>query len=377
MIEVFLKDERKFLAPYAMKSCETKGRRYVEKEHPYRTPFQRDRDRITYSTAFRRLQYKTQVFVNHEGDHYRTRLTHTLEVFQIGRTVARALGLNEDLVEAIALAHDIGHTPFGHSGEHALNDLMKNSGGFEHNRQGLRVVDELEERYPDFKGLNLTWEVREGIIKHTTTYDKPELNEFESDKQPCLEAQVVNMADEIAYDSHDLEDGLSANLIEEKNLCDFKLWSDAKKKYARSDVSTKIIEYQTVRQLIDLQVTDLIQNSLQALEKIDSCRQAREAISPLISFSRELGQLRKPLKQFLFDNLYNHYRVIRMSDKAYRFITALFQVYINRPQQLPFGAKEKLKTNTPERVICDYLAGMTDRFALDEYKKLFEPYERV
>lgn len=376
-LKVFSKDERDFLAPYAMKSCETKGRRYAEKIHPYRTPFQRDRDRITYSTAFRRLQYKTQVFVNHEGDHYRTRLTHTLEVFQIGRTVARALGLNEDLVEAIALAHDIGHTPFGHSGECALNDLMKNCGGFEHNRQGLRVVDELEERYPDFRGLNLTWEVREGILKHTTAYDKPELGEFEPDKQPCLEAQVVNMADEIAYDSHDLEDGLAANLIEEEKLCDFKLWLEAKKRCDKSNISAKILEYQTVRRLIDLQVTDLIQNSLKALKKINSCQQAREVEIPLISFSRELEQLRKPLKQFLFDNLYNHYRVVRMSDKAYRFITALFQVYVNKPQQLPSSTREKLKTATTERVICDYLAGMTDRFALDEYKKLFEPYERV
>jgi dGTPase len=374
---VFLRNEEKILAPYALKSCESRGRRYTEPEHPYRSAFQRDRDRITYSTAFRRLQYKTQVFVNYEGDHYRTRLTHTLEVFQIARTIARALGLNEDLVEAIALAHDIGHTPFGHSGEQALYDLMKRHGGFEHNRQGLRVVDELEERYPNFKGLNLTWEVREGIIKHTTTYDKPEISEFEPHKQPSLEAQVVNVADEIAYDNHDLDDGLAANLIQEQNLSKLKLWQEAKKKCSRNGISSKIIRYQMVRQLINLQVTDLIQNSMQSLKDVSSPYVARKSRRSLISFSKEMQKLRKPLKQFLFDNLYNHYRVIRMSDKAYRFITALFKVYLKRPEQLPAGTREKLKKETPYRVICDYIAGMTDRFALDEYKKLFEPYERV
>lgn len=379
MTEVFFRDENSFLAPYAFKSSESRGRRYTEKKHPYRDIFQRDKDRIIYSTAFRRLQYKTQVFVNYEGDHYRTRLTHTLEVLQIARTIARALGLNEDLVEAIALAHDIGHTPFGHSGEKALNELMKNYGGFEHNRHGLRVVDELEERYPHFRGLNLTWEVREGIIKHTTAYDKPESSGFEPNKNPTLEAQVVNAADEIAYDNHDLDDGLAAHLIREQDLCKLKLWQEAKNRCSELevDVSCKIIRYQTVKQLINLQVTDLIQHSLESLKNISSSQQARETKGFLISFSKEMKKLRESLKSFLFDNLYNHYRVIRMSDKAYRFIVAIFEVYLKRPGQLPIGTREKLKEETPHRIICDYIAGMTDRFALDEYKKLFDPYERV
>ncbi len=377
MTEVFFRDEKKFLAGYAFKSSESKGRQYTEKKHLYRNVFQRDRDRIIYSTAFRRLQYKTQVFVNHEGDHYRTRLTHTLEVLQIARTIARALGLNEDLVEAIALAHDIGHTPFGHSGEKALNDLMKNYGGFEHNRHGLRVVDELEERYPHFKGLNLTWEVREGIIKHITTYDKPKLSGFAPDKNPTLEAQVVNVADEIAYDNHDLDDGLAAHLIREEDLCKLKLWQEAKNRCSEIEASCKIIRYQTVRELINLQVTDLIQHSLESLKNISSSQQARGTKGFLISFSKEIKKLRESLKPFLFDSLYNHYRVIRMSDKAYRFIVAIFEVYRNKPEQLPVGTREKLKEETPHRIICDYIAGMTDRFALDEYKKLFEPYERV
>ncbi len=379
MTEVFFRDENSFLAPYAFKSSESKGRQYTEKKHPYRDIFQRDKDRIIYSTAFRRLQYKTQVFVNYEGDHYRTRLTHTLEVLQIARTIARALGLNEDLVEAIALAHDIGHTPFGHSGEKALNELMKNYGGFEHNRHGLRVVDELEERYPHFRGLNLTWEVREGIIKHTTAYDKPESSGFEPNKNPTLEAQVVNAADEIAYDNHDLDDGLAAHLIREQDLCKLKLWQEAKNRCSELevDVSCKIIRYQTVKQLINLQVTDLIQHSLESLKNISSSQQARETKGFLISFSKEMKKLRESLKSFLFDNLYNHYRVIRMSDKAYRFIVAIFEVYLKRPGQLPIGTREKLKEETPHRIICDYIAGMTDRFALDEYKKLFDPYERV
>ncbi|MFH1856968.1 MAG: deoxyguanosinetriphosphate triphosphohydrolase [Candidatus Omnitrophota bacterium] len=377
MNKLFFKDEKAILASYAVKSIESKGRRYPEKEHLYRSVFQRDKDRISYSTAFRRLQYKTQVFVNHEGDHYRTRLTHTLEVFNIARTIARALRLNEDLVEAIALAHDIGHTPFGHSGEKALYDLMKEHGGFEHNRQGLRVVDELEERYHDFKGLNLTWEVREGIIKHTTTYDNPKPSDFDPEKQSSLEAQVVNAADEIAYDSHDLEDGLTANLIHEEQLAGVKLWEDAKADYHVSNISRKIMEYQIVRHLIDLQVTDLIKTSLKNLKKVKSLREVRDAKMPLVVFSKEMCQLRKPLKQCLFDNLYNHYRVVRMSDKAYRFLTAIFDVYFKRPEQLPSGPREKLQTESLHRVICDYIAGMTDRFALDEYKKLFEPYERV
>jgi len=258
------KQEYKILAPYAMKSSETRGRVHKEKEHDYRSVYQRDKDRIIYSTAFRRLEYKTQVFVNHEGDHYRTRLTHTLEVSQLARTIARTLKLNEDLAEAIALAHDLGHTPFGHSGESALHKLMQGHGGFEHNRQGLRVVDILEKRYPDFNGLNLTWEIREGIIKHTTTYDKAdqaEVAKFNPDEPATLEAQTVDMADEIAYNNHDLDDGLRSGLIKNNDLMKLGLWKRffSKLKRIHPGLSDQQQRYQTVRALINYQVTDLIE----------------------------------------------------------------------------------------------------------------------
>jgi len=244
-------NEQKFLAPYGVKSNQSRGRRYKEREHSFRSLFQRDRDRIIHSTAFRRLEYKTQVFVNHEGDYYRTRLTHTIEVNQIARTIARALRLNEDLTEAIALAHDLGHTPFGHAGEKILSELMKDSGGFEHNRQGLRVVDKLEKKYRKFDGLNLTYEVREGIIKHHTPYDLPEYQEFNPAEFPTLECQVVSLADEIAYTSHDLDDGLKAGLIGENDLREIKLWFSIYKKIPEN-ISNEEKIYKTIRSLINL-----------------------------------------------------------------------------------------------------------------------------
>ncbi len=368
-------------APYAMKSKHTRGRIHPEEEHPYRSVYQRDRDRIVHSTAFRRLEYKTQVFVNHEGDYYRTRLTHTLEVAQIARSIARTLRLNEDLTESIALAHDLGHTPFGHSGEEALHILMKDYGGFEHNRQGLRVVDLLEERYPNFKGLNLTWEVREGIIKHTTSYDRPDVGEFEPEKQPSLEAQVVDIADEIAYDNHDLDDGITSELINEDSLNDIKLWRDTRIgiKELYPDIREEIRKYQTIKSLINLQVTDVIgevERKLKAF-KITSYAEVQECAEKIVSFSLKMAAMRKDLRKFLLDYLYQHYRVVRMSDKAHRFIHSLFQVYLTKPEQLPPTSHGRLKEEETHRVICDYIAGMTDRYALDEYKKLFEPYERV
>jgi dGTPase len=370
------------LAPYAQKSKASKGRCYKEAEHPYRSCYQRDRDRIIYSTAFRRLEYKTQVFVNHEGDYYRTRLTHTLEVAQIAKSIARALKLNEDLVEAVSLAHDLGHTPFGHSGEDALHEIMKDHGGFDHNTQGLRVVDLLEERYPNFPGLNLSYEVREGIIKHSTAFDLPRpVVPFESLGSPILEIQVVDIADEIAYDNHDLDDGITSLLIKEEQLKEVKLWADKERELKRDYPRLKddIRKYQIIRTLIDAQVTDVI-NQTEANIKKFKIRSHHDIIKipeRIAVFSREMEGLRCSMRDFLLKNLYQHYRVVRMSNKAYRFISSLFDVYVDKPEQLPPTTQARLKKEDRYRVICDYIAGMTDRYALDEYKKFFEPYERV
>ncbi len=374
--------EIRTLAPYAMKARHTKGRVHKEEEHPYRTCYQRDRDRVIHSTAFRRLEYKTQVFVNHEGDYYRTRLTHTLEVAQIAVSIARNLGLNGDLAEAVALAHDIGHPPFGHSGEEELHTLMKDHGGFDHNLQGLRVVDLLEERYPDFKGLNLSWEVREGINKHSTPYDHASnLIELEPDKSPTLEAQVVDLSDEIAYDNHDLDDGLTSGLIKEEDLREVPLWKDIHDKIITKypDLKGQVRKYQIIRALINMEVTDLIAESEERMGKfkIKTSEDARSVTQRVILFSQKLLEERKALKKFLFDNLYMHHRVIRMADKSRRFIRELFNVYLSNPEQLHFTSKGRLGMEGPHRVICDYIAGMTDRYALDEYIKLFNPYERM
>jgi dGTPase len=379
------KIEKKVLAPYAVMSCNSKGRQHKEKEHAYRSCFQRDKDRITYSTAFRRLQYKTQVFVNYEGDHYRTRLTHTLEVTQIARTIARALDLNEDLVEAIALAHDIGHTPFGHAGEYALNDIMKAYGGFEHNRHALRIVDYYEKKYPNFKGLNLTWEVREGIIKHASKYDKPKNKEFSPNLKASLEAQVVNLADEIAYNNHDLDDGISSGLISAESLDRIGLWNDVNykvvKSYPKADKRT--LRSQTIKNMINLYVSDLMGQTKENLKKhkIDSVEKVRKAKINLVDFSPEFNKKKEQVSKFLYKNLYMHPHVIRMSDKCTRFLEKLFFMYMKKPQLMPkirlkYIEAKKTKKNKYE-VICDYIAGMTDRFALEEYKKLFDPYERV
>ncbi len=363
------KRENLWLAPFAVRSSESKGRQYREKEHEYRTVFQRDRDRIVYSTAFRRLEYKTQVFVNHEGDHYRTRLTHTLETTQIARTIGRALGFNEDLIEAIALAHDLGHGPFGHAGQWALQSLMKHHGGFEHNRQCLRIVEELEDSYAQFPGLNLTVEVREGLKKH-------EKKSFYS-----LEAQVVNLSDEIAYDSHDLDDGLRAGYLTEKDLEKLAVWKEIsgylkKKGYFVHDPTGKRA---AIRLLINRQVNDLLEVSQKNLRKLKTEKPdaVRSRASEIIKFSPKMTLEKRELKKFLHSELYNHYRVVRMTDKGQRFIKELFQVYLAKPKQLSPNVRKRLDRDPLERVICDYIAGMTDRFALDEYKRLFEPYERV
>jgi dGTPase len=374
--------EDKFLAPYAMKSSQSRGRAHKEEEHPYRSAYQRDRDRVIHSAAFRRLEYKTQVFVNHEGDYYRTRLTHTLEVSQIARTIATALGLNVDLVEAIALAHDLGHTPFGHSGEDALNELMEQFGGFNHNVHGLRVVDVLEERYPEFPGLNLSWEVREGIAKHSSAFDQSgSLKEFSTGEQVTLETQVVDIADEIAYDNHDLDDGLTSGLLKEADLESLELWNNIHKKitakYHRLD--DEKIKFQVIKSLIDIQVTDLIRQTEESLKSsgVDSWQKAKKIDKKVVTFSKDMIELRKPLRGFLMDKLYSNYRVVRMANKAKRFIGELFKIYVEKPQQLPPHIHIRIKKEFVQRVVCDYIAGMTDRYALDEYKKLFDPYEKV
>ena len=372
----------KFLAPYAMKSSLSRGRLHKEKEHLYRPPYQRDRDRIIHSAAFRRLEYKTQVFVNHEGDYYRTRLTHTLEVAQIARTIAGALKLNVDLVEAISLAHDLGHTPFGHAGEDALNEIMLEEGGFNHNLQGIRVVDLLEDRYPDFPGLNLTWEVREGIARHSSAFDKEsQVPEFSHDSMPTLETQVVDIADEIAYDNHDIDDGLTSGMLKESDLDCVPLWKkisrEISEKYGRIDAQKK--KYLIIRSLIDAQVTDLISRTRRALDKINpkSCAQIKKLNKRIVDFNPQMLALRKPLREVLMSNLYKHYRVIRMSIKAKRFIGELFRVYTEKPEQLPPNIQKRIPLDGIQRSVCDYIAGMTDRYALDEYKKLFDPYEKV
>ncbi|MFH1782397.1 MAG: deoxyguanosinetriphosphate triphosphohydrolase [Candidatus Omnitrophota bacterium] len=374
--------EGKLLASYAMHSKNSRGRKYPEEKAEHRSSYQRDRDRIVHSTAFRRLEYKTQVFVNHEGDYYRTRLTHTIEVSQIARSIAREMRLNEDLVEAIALAHDIGHPPFGHAGEEILSVLMEDKGGFDHNLQGLRVVDELEQRYPDFPGLNLSWEVREGINKHTTMFDRSiRLIELDPDKSPTLETQIVDAADEIAYDNHDLDDGIASGLIDERSLSKLELWKDAtghvKKNY--SNLPEKIKRHQIIRFIIDRNINDLVKYSeknikQKAIKKVEDVRKHPERI---INFSNSMQEKRMGLRTCLLENLYKNFRVTRMSDKAKRFIKELFDLYIEKPEQLPPSDQKKIKEYGLHRATCDYIAGMTDRYALDEYKKLFNPYERV
>ncbi len=372
------KIEEKTLACYAVKSKNHLGRKYPEQEHPLRTAFQRDRDRIIHSTAFRRLEYKTQVFIYHEGDYYRNRLTHTIEVQQIARSIARNLGLNEDLVEAISLAHDIGHTPFGHKGEQALNEIMNRFGrNFEHNRHGLRVVDILEVRYPQFDGLNLTYEVREGIIKHKTSYDSPEVNEFTEYCSPSIEAQVVNVADEIAYTSHDLDDGLKSGILQDKELSELEIWKTVMKK-TRKYENNQIARTTAVRTLINLLVEDVIETSEKTIleDRVESVNHARK-IPPVIKFSDSIHHQHEELKRVLFERMYNHYRVIRMAEKAARIIKDLFEAYYKEPRQIPPHACRRIDKEPVEQIICDYLAGMTDRFAQEEHKKLFDPHSQV
>ncbi|MFP4343048.1 MAG: deoxyguanosinetriphosphate triphosphohydrolase [Anaerolineales bacterium] len=364
------------LAPYALRSKNSRGREYPEEEPLYRTAFQRDRDRVLHTTAFRRLQYKTQVFVIHEGDYYRTRLTHSLEVSQIGRTMARALGANEDLVEAICLAHDLGHPPFGHAGEVILNQLMEGHGGFDHNKQSLRIVTRLEVRYPEFHGLNLTWEVREGMVKHETEYDVADASEFGADTRGALEAQLANPADEMAYTAHDLDDGLRSELIKPEQLEHLAWWGYLQENLGWDGTHfDDMIRYRLVRRLLGLLVNDQVEAISRRLEAADvrSPDDVRNLPDNVIGLSPELATMTRELKTFLFQNLYRHPRVMRMQIKAERVITDLFKAYVAEPRQLPREEQKRLEERSLERVVCDYVAGMTDRFALQEHAKLFDP----
>ena len=373
--------EARELAPCAMQSRGSRGRVHAEAEHPLRPAYQRDRERIIHSRAFRRLQYKTQVFVNHEGDHYRTRLTHTMEVAQVSRAVARILNVNEDLTEAVALAHDVGHTPFGHSGEDALREMMREHGGFEHNVHGLRVVDVLEYRYPAFQGLNLTWELRESIAKHTTAYDHPTILEFEPDLRPLVEAQIVEVADGIAYTSHDLDDALAAGILDESIYGDIELLDRVAQQVAarHPNLDTRQRRQEIVRALINLFVTDICETTEARIRRmnIDSPDKVRHASENVVSFSEELGRMKEAVQDYLFANVYQHYRVARMAHKARRFVTELFNAFVAQPKQLPPYYQRWAEQEGLHQGVSDYIAGMTDRYAQDEYMKLFTPFHPV
>ncbi len=372
------------LAPYAAHSSQSRGRQYEEPYKDGRLAFERDRDRIIHCAAFRRLEYKTQVFVNHEGDYYRTRLTHSLEVAQIARGIARNLHLNEDLVEALSLSHDLGHTPFGHTGETVLNRLMADFGGFEHNQQSLRIVEVLEQRYPGFDGLNLSWETREGIIKHSSDYDRAThraVAPFHPELRPTLEAQIIDLADEIAYNNHDIDDGLKSGYIKLKELEAVELWqktfSAVGQKFPELDEKRHVL--QTISFLIGTLIKDLVATTQENLnrERIGSLADVRVHASNLVSFSAEMRGLNKQLKAFLYKRLYRHHKVELMRVKAERFLTLLFENYLKNPSLLPERQQSRFENVGTERVICDYIASMTDRFAQDEYKRLYEPFERA
>ena len=368
--------EDQILAPYGVRSKLSRGRSHPENEPEYRTAFQRDRDRILHTTAFRRLEYKTQVFINYEGDYYRTRLTHTLEVAQIGRTIARALGANEDLVEAVCLAHDLGHPPFGHSGETALARLMVDKGGFDHNKQSVRIVTQLERRYPDFPGLNLTWEVREGIVKHESEYDVADARDYDVELRGHLEAQITNAADELAYTAHDLDDGLRSGMITPYMLGGITLWEILTESIGwRADELDDLNRHRLIRRLIGMEVTDLIEATFDRLRdsNVKSVGELQRLPYNVIGFSEDMHRRNRQLKDFLYLNLYRHHRVVRMQVKAERLISDLFTSYCAEPAILPRHVQEQLESRGLERTITDYIAGMTDRFAVEEHQKLFLP----
>ena len=382
------------LAIFACDPAQTRGRRFAQAPAPTRSEYQRDRDRIVHSTAFRRLVYKTQVFLNHEGDLFRTRLTHSLEVAQLGRSIARSLHLNEDLVEAIALAHDLGHTPFGHAGQDALNDCMRAYGGFEHNLQSLRVVDHLEERYPEFDGLNLTFETREGILKHCAPLNAQALNaqepggvgqRFLDRSQPSLEAQLCNLADEIAYNAHDIDDGVRSGLITLVQLQDVALFDEFRRQtlaefpHLQDKSQGRRLLYETIRRMLSAQVYDVI-GATQAALRAGAPQSADEArqLGPLLQFGEAMREKSKTLKKFLFHQLYRHPQVVDMTGRAQQVVHALFAAYLASPGEMGegFQARVQAARNAPAgvnalaRVVADFIAGMTDRFAGREHERL-------
>jgi dGTPase len=370
-------NEDRVLLPYAMRSARSRGREHAEPEHPYRTVYQRDRDRIIHCAAFRRLEYKTQVFVNTEGDYYRTRLTHTIEVAQIARTIARALGLNEDLTEALALVHDLGHGPFGHAGEHALAECMKDHGGFEHNLQGLRIVERLEVRYPSFTGLNLSYETREGMAKHGDYLKKGTASRFHPEARPFLEALVADSADRLAYNHHDLDDGLTSGLLGEREVRELPHIDAA---FAAVDAESpglpqRVRVNQVFIRLMNESVSDLVGATAKRLAEsgvrdVEDVRAARE---PLVTFSEAGARRHEEMHRWLFARFYSHWKVARMQETAKRFLRTVFQAYVENPRTLPPEASDRCKTEGLHRAVCDMLASMTDRELHSEYRRIALP----
>jgi dGTPase len=377
----WLDREDEVLAPYAMHTRQSRGRRHPEEQHPFRTLYQRDRDRIVHSTAFRRLMHKTQVLVTQTNDHHRTRLTHTLEVAQISRTIARRLGLNEDLTEAIALSHDLGHPPFGHAGERALDECMAEYGGFEHNLHALRIVEMLEYRYADFPGLNLSWEVLEAMALHSKRRNAVEVAEFAAAGQPLLEAQVADAADSLAYDAHDIDDALSVGLIAPADLDEVAFWRRVLEQVRQhhGELAPEQFQPTMVRHLIDWQVRDLLDHTRQRLrqERIRTVADVRDAPHVLVEPSADMRALKTELEEFLRRRVYNHYRVQRMAVKGGRIVRQLFDEFCRVPRLLPERYSRRVGDKRPERTVCDYVAGMTDRYAQDEFLRLFQPYTIV
>ncbi len=369
------RQEQAMLAPYAQKSADSAGRLHHEPRHPFRTEYQRDKARIIHSRAFRRLEYKTQVFLNGTGDHLRTRLTHTIEVASISRTIARALALNEDLAETIALAHDLGHAPFGHSGEDELNALMETHGGFEHNTQSVRIVEVIETKYPKFAGLNLSHEVLEGLKKHDKFYEVPAKNSAEKYSSPSLEAQIANLADEITYYSHDLDDGLEFDLIHPKQLAELEAWRESYEQVRRDfpKLKGRALTTYVIRCIIDRQVQDVITTSAELID--DSGAQSVDAVrrqkKPLIRYSSRLLQANRKLRKFLYKNLYLHPRVAGVNQHACAMLRNVFGAYIKDPKLLGVATSNRMKRDGLHRTVCDYLSGMTDRYLLDEHERLF------
>ena len=368
-------DERRVLAPFAQRSGDSRGRRFAEPRHAYRTEFQRDRARIIHARAFRRLEYKTQVFLNGTGDHLRTRLTHTIEVASISRTIARALSLNEDLAETIALAHDLGHSPFGHSGEEMLALCMQGQGGFEHNDQSLRVVDLLEAPYPNFPGLNLTFEVREGLHKHQAFYDPPEA-EGQKYRCPSLEAQIANLADEITYYSHDLDDAVDFEILSAEQLEETAVWRQSHARVAERYPETREPEQYKliISNIIDVQVGDVISSSARAIAAagVKTPDEVRRQERPLICYSDELLEANRELRRFLYKNVYYHPRVAEVNRQACEMLRAVFEAYVQAPERLGDQATKRIEAEGLHRTVCDYIAGMTDRYLLEEHARLAE-----